>query len=339
MPEEIVYNKNIAKIVKAVEMMADDKGTSIEELEEALAIKRRSIFRLIKTIKEEFNFPVAEKRVGFGGAARYFLSEDYITQLKSITMPRLSLSLNEAILLDFLFTNDTVFHDSEIQEDIGSLKKKITGFLPKSGDEELLSQLDGFFTSSLNTFKSYKGKEHIIDTIMEALSHHRSCKVSYHAFSSNTVKTYVIHPLKLLPHRGGLYVLVRIPKHDSINPLAVERIQSLELLEKTFNPPSDADLQSMLNLAFNLTLDDPITATIRFLPAIAPYIRERRWSNHQTLEDNDDGSCTLTITTSGRNDLLYWILSWGAQAEVLSPPSFRQQAKATIADMKKVYKK
>jgi proteasome accessory factor B len=337
MPEEVVYSKNIAKIVKTVEMMADDKGTSIEELEEALAIKRRSIFRLIKTIKENFNLPVAERRVGFGGAARYFLSEDYITQLKNITMPRLSLSLNEAILLDFLFTNDTVFRDSEIQDDIESLKKKITGFLPKS--DNVLSQLDGFFTTSLNTVKSYKGKEHIIDTIMEALKNHKSSKVSYHAFSSNTVQTYVIHPLKLLSHRGGLYLLARIPKHDVINPLAVERIQSLELLQKTFNPLPDADLQSMLNLAFNLTLDDPITAEIRFLPGAAPYIRERRWSNHQSLKNHDDGSCTLTITTSGRNDLLYWILSWGAQAEILSPPSFRQQARKTIDDMKKVYKK
>jgi predicted DNA-binding transcriptional regulator YafY len=330
--------KNLPKLQKAVALMTGEQGATIGELEKALNIKRRSVFRLITTIDKELKFPVKSKREGFGGTVRYHLPGKYLSRLNKMVVPRLSLSLNELLLLNFLLAHDTVFRGTEIYEDMQSLKKKLNTFLPKEESIENSSiNIGDIFTMPLHPEKSYKGKEHIIDTLMEALVCHKSCNVTYHAFSRNTVKTYPIQPLKLLHHRGGLYVLAKIPKHGSISPLAVERIQAVELLAKTFTPPSDDELKSLLAFSFDLTFDDPVTAVIRFSPRVAPYICEYRWSSRQSLEKHEDGSCTLTISTSGRNDLLYWILDWGEDAEVLSPESFRQLVTDTIKKMAKIY--
>jgi len=210
-------------------------------------------------------------------------------------------------------------------------------FLPKETSEEATNINPGIFIMPITTTKSYKGKEHILDSLMEALSHHRACTVTYNSFSTQEIKTYAIHPLKLLPHNGGLYVIVKIPKHDSINALAVERIQSIELLNKKFIPPPDSEISALLDMAFNLNFADPITAVIHFSARISPYICERRWSNRQSLEHHKDGSCTLTITTSGRNDLLFWILYWGSDAQLISPESLRKLLAAEIEKMGKIY--
>lgn len=336
MPDQS-YNKNLPKLIKIAELMSGEQGVSIEELEHSLNVKRRSIFRLIKTLEEDYDFPVNSKRKGFGGVVKYYLPGKYLSRLTKTAVPRLSLNFNEVILLQFLLSHDSIFKDTKIFDDIQSLKKKLNNFLPK--ETAINSQLSttGFFITPSKFEKSYKGKENFISILMEALTNNKSCKVTYHASSKGTVKTYTIYPLKILNHRGGLYIIAKIPKHDSIVPLAIERIQSLELLSKVFIPPPDIEIKSLIDLAFDLTFDDPITAKIHFSSKIAPYISERRWSNRQSLENHKDGSCTLTITTTGRNDLMYWILSWGSDAEVLSPDFFRKMVSDKIEQMKEVY--
>ena len=336
MPDKNI-SKNIPKIIKAVELMTGEQGASIEELEQSLGIKRRSVFRLINTIEKDLAFPVTSKRDGFGGQAKYRLPGKYLSRITKMAVPRLSLNFKEVTLLQFLLTHDTIFRDSKISDDIQSLKKKLNTFLPRETKEYFSGSNSNFFLTPVNSEKSYKGKEDIIGTIMEALAGHKACMVTYNAFSSGKEKTYTIYPLKMLHHRGGLYIIVKIPKHDSITPLAVERIQSLELLNKNFIPPPDSDIKSLLGLAFDLTFNDPVTAKIHFSANVTPYICERRWSDRQTLDKHEDGSCTLTITTTGKSDLMFWLLCWGSDAEVLSPKSFRQFIAEEIRQMGEVY--
>ena len=137
--------------------------------------------------------------------------------------------------------------------------------------------------------------------------------------------------MKLLEHKGGLYLFVRIPKHDVIRLIAVDRVQSTNLLPSSFIYPSNFDSDALLDSAFDLTFDDPITAVIRFSPKDAPYVQERRYSADQSIVSSPDGSITMTLTTSGTQDLLRWLLSFGSGAEVLSPPALRSLARAELA--------
>jgi predicted DNA-binding transcriptional regulator YafY len=334
------FNKTFSQIIKTVELMASEKGTSIEELEKALNLKRRSIFRVINTIEDELKFPVSINREGFGGIARYHLPETYISKLSRYSAPDFALTLNEVLLLHFLLSHDSIFENSEIAEDISFLKQKIKNLLPLRESEDAPDNESwDIFAFSPNAKKSYIGKEHIFDTITEAIKNHNPCNVTYHAFSSNTIKKYIIHPLKIVEHRGGIYILTRIPKHDSINALAMERIQDIELLQRTFIPPKNFDANAIMNTAFDMTFDDPVSAVVNFSAGVTPYIQERRWSNRQKIETHKDGSCTMTITTSGRNDLIYWLLSWGENAEIISPESLRKTIKGHIKGMNSLYSK
>lgn len=84
----------------------------------------------------------------------------------------------------------------------------------------------------------------------------------------------------------------------------------------------------MLESAFDIVYEDPIDVKIWFSADQARYIKERKWSKSQEIEDQEDGSIILTMRTSGRWDVVRWVLSYGGDATVLEP----EELKKSIAD-------
>jgi len=324
------YGKNISKILKAVDLLARPQGATNKELASHLGLSARSVFRLLSTLSD-LGFPLTDERPSFGGETRHFLLESFVRKLPNLSMPQVSLTPRESLVLYFLLARDSIFADSEVEHDLASLKSKLAALLPAAtatatGGRTAMP-LSSLFTCSPNGYKSYAGHDAILDTILDGLEQLHALYITYHSPTHKTTKSYQVHPLKLFEHRGGLYLFVRIPKHDIIRILAVDRIKGAKLLDIAFSYPTDFDAEALLAGAFDLTLDDPVTASVRFSPQESAFVRERRWSDDQTIEDHPDGSCTLSLSTSGIRDLLRWLLSFGSGAEILSPPELRDALK------------
>ena len=305
------YGKNISKILKAVDLLARPQGATNKELASLLGLSSRSVFRLLSTLSD-LGFPLTDERDSFHGETRHFLLESFVRKLPNLSMPQVSLTPRESLVLYFLLARDSIFADSEVEHDLASLKSKLAALLPAatatpSGGHTAMP-LSSLFTCSPNGNKSYAGHDAILDTILDGLQQLRALNITYLSPKHETKKSYQVHPLKLFEHRGGLYLFVRIPKHNVIRILAVDRIKVAKLLDTVFAYPQDFDAEALLASAFDLTLDDPVTASIRFSSQDAPFVRERHWSDDQTFVTHPDGSITLTLSTSGSRDLLRWLL-------------------------------
>ena len=161
----------------------------------------------------------------------------------------------------------------------------------------------------------------------------QTCLVEYHSFGDDTVKHFKIDPLRFFERDGGLYIFVNATSFGEIRVLAVERILKLTPTDETFTVPEDFDPDVLLETAFNLTYDDPVTVKVRFSADQARYVKERRWAANQTITDQPDGSVILELQTSGRWDVKRWVLSFGADAEVLEPEDLRQEIAADLENM------
>jgi predicted DNA-binding transcriptional regulator YafY len=84
-------------------------------------------------------------------------------------------------------------------------------------------------------------------------------------------------------------------------------------------------------------MDDPVYVRIRFSADQARYIRERRWADEQTLEDEGDGAVILSLHTSGWWDVKRWVLSFGCSAEVLEPEDLRNEMLKGIIAIYRIY--
>lgn len=324
----VKFERNFVLLLKMLYSLTNPCGTTVKALEDELGVSRRTIYRSISTLTDDLNLPITSVRHSYGGETVYKLDPSYTIRLKSLCLPRLTFSRTEAAILHLLLKRDAALADSELAEDLSSLREKVNlALLATNANGASGLNLEALNASSPAFSAIHNIPADIIDTVTQALEEQRECEVHYSSFSNKTSKTYTIQPLRLLDHRDAFYLFVRIPKHNIIRILSVSRIKSITLTDQPFEPPADFDPEAKLAQTFDLTFDDPIEATIYFSPTAAPYVHERYLSGLSEITEQPDGSCILRINTSGQNDLLRWLLSFGPDAVVQEPDYFRERAR------------
>ena len=78
---------------------------------------------------------------------------------------------------------------------------------------------------------------------------------------------------------------------------------------------------------------------IEFARRIAPLIREVRWHSTQQIHENSDGGLRFEATVAGWQEVGWWVLTWGDEAEVLEPTELREWVVQTAEQMVRVYRK
>jgi predicted DNA-binding transcriptional regulator YafY len=122
------------------------------------------------------------------------------------------------------------------------------------------------------------------------------------------------------------YVIGYDPLRDAMRTFKLERVQRAEMLDETYEIPADYDPYTLLADSWGI-MDESRTDEIRlrFSPAVARRVKESVWHRSQTVIDNPDGGCDLTLRVSGTREIRSWILSWGADVEVLAPAALREE--------------
>jgi len=319
-----IHGKNLVKLLRAIDMLSRPGGASNRELQDGLGISRRSVYRMFDVL-ESLNFPLIDQDRPGEKEKRWSLEEGYLHRMPNLRVPDMKLTPRELLVLMFLLRQDRVLANTAVGNLVHSIRQKVSAIMPS----EYLSvaqsdRIDSLFAAGSLHPTRYDGMEEIIDNLLEAVVERKVCSVSYRALSHGNTKTYEIHPLRIFQHDGALHVFVTIPSKNVIRILAVARICKLTVRNTTFAEPDGFDPDNVLGHTFNLTLDDPVSVTIRFSPRAARRICNRQWSATQSITELDDGSALLSMETSGRDDVISWVLSFGPDAEIIEPEELRE---------------
>jgi predicted DNA-binding transcriptional regulator YafY len=75
--------------------------------------------------------------------------------------------------------------------------------------------------------------------------------------------------------------------------------------------------------AFGIVGDAPFRVRAIFSQEHGTHIRERIWSDEQTITDLPDGGVELAFTASSKEQVVSWLLGFGGGAQLLEPVSLR----------------
>jgi len=82
---------------------------------------------------------------------------------------------------------------------------------------------------------------------------------------------------------------------------------------------------------------EPTQVRLRFAEDHAPYVRDLAWPESYRFEKEADGRLLMSFETGGFFGLKRWVISWGADAEVLEPEWLREDMKKEVAAMAEIY--
>ena len=166
----------------------------------------------------------------------------------------------------------------------------------------------------------------ILEELTRAVQACRQVTIAYTRPSDETAKTHTIDPYQIYFKRRALYLDAYSPKAGKDLVFRVNRISGVQPLPARFTRRPAYNFAERHRHAFSVFVGDAAhRVRVRFAKRIAPFIREACWHHSQRLTEQDDGSLLFEVEVSEPREVGWWVLQWGADAEVLEPDSLRQE--------------
>lgn len=262
-------------------------GLTVDEMAAETGVGRRTIWRDMAALQEA-GFPLTSEK-GADLRTRWMLMS---LPLKALHNPGLSvvevcsLYMSRALL--------AAMPGAAFADGLAGLMQKIEKSLSPAL-RSFLDQLPGVFKVKPGAVKRHqKDYGEIVARLIDASSSRRVARMRYFSASNNREKDYVVHPQHVAYFDGGLYLTAWVPEYRQMRNVAVERIRSITVTEKTFTPAAPI---AGVPFGASLGVNDgrPERVEIDFAPRVARYVRERQWHDSQRLTDLPDGGVRLTM--------------------------------------------
>jgi proteasome accessory factor B len=161
----------------------------------------------------------------------------------------------------------------------------------------------------------------IFRRLADAVSHRKQLRLQYRKPGGAQTEARVVDPYHLGNINGEWYLFAHDHLRQDLRTFVPMRIQSAEPTGKTFLRPRRFSLEERLRDSFGVVQGSgSYEVVLRFHPAVADYIREKKWHDSQQIHALPDGGVELRLHLSGLSEVERWVLSWGGHCVVVKPP-------------------
>jgi len=181
--------------------------------------------------------------------------------------------------------------------------------------------------------------EGILEIIQEGLLTEKQIAVRYHKPSSSTPHDLILHPLGIAQRGAATYLVATAYDYSDIRLYAAHRIEAASLRDEDAVKPTGFSLEAYVAAgALQFGSGEKIDLTARINQTLASILEETPLSTNQqiTMEAADRFLFNASVVDSWQ--LRWWILSQGANIEIISPPEIREKTRETLNRALALYK-
>lgn len=303
----------IRRLVQLLGLLQAGKGHNAAALARLCGVTRRTIFRDLDVLRQA-GVPLSFD--GNSGVYRipgtYFLPPTNFTAEEALAVIVLCYELGTDSRLPFY-------------EAAASAALKLESSLP-ARVRDRLRDATGAVQIKMQHGRRLDDKLPVYQQLLGCVVRRRAARIAYDSISDGGVICLKLSPYRLLFSRHSWYVIGRSSLHREVRTFNVGRIQKIELLDEEYYLPRGFSIERYLGNAWHL-IPEPgpdENVVVRFAPRVARNVSEVVWHKTQRLVYRDDDSLDFHVRVSGLNEISWWILGYGDQAEVLKPARLRQ---------------
>jgi proteasome accessory factor B len=166
----------------------------------------------------------------------------------------------------------------------------------------------------------------------------RSVRFAYRD-KEGKASTRTADPYGFIVNAGRVYCVAYDHSRRDMRTFAVDSISRASTLPRTFLRPEGFNIEAYAAASISGVLhgDRMTEVRVRFAPRVAKAAVAARVVAERSVEHQDDGSAEITYHVGDMDELVRWVLGWGAQAEVVAPSEARTRIAALAKEIASKY--
>jgi predicted DNA-binding transcriptional regulator YafY len=302
------------------------KSISKQDLLSTLEISEATFKRDLDKMRDVYNYDIVYDRF----ANAYKLQNESA----SYELPGLMFSQQELLALLTIQNMITELEPGLLGPKLQPLQERLADLLASEG-------LDA--TALTKRVRAvHAGKRRLtlkcFQAVAQATLERKQVRVQHYNRQRDETTDRVISPQQLVHYRDNWYVDAWCHLRNKLQSFSVDAITQCELLNDAAKEVNPKDIKVVMQSGYGIFGGEAKHwAKLKFNPERARWVQAEEWHPEQKGTTNPDGSYTLEFPYADARELLGDILRFGADVEVLGPPSLRQGVQRAVDQLTKVY--
>jgi len=275
-----------------------------EEIAGHFGLSLRTIYRDLAALGEAGVPVVAQAGVGYSLARGYHL-------------PPVSFTTEEA---SALVTGGLLVErsaDASVKRPMRSALMKVRAVLPRPLQAQMV-RLEHSMATTATPDQPAKGAD--LTQLQQALAQRRVLRFSYVGWGKSDVKEREVEPLGLIHYLERWHLIAWCRARKEVRDFRADRMSRVSMLKEIFEPSTDFVIGDYLQ-----SMPRPeLRAEVCFTPLAVDRARREWWLGIVAERETPQGFA-LTLASVDWERLTGWLLSFGEEAQVLSPEVLRKQ--------------
>jgi len=312
------------RVLKLLTLLETGHPYNADRLAQTCGVSRRTIYRDLNAL-EAAGIPVFFDQA----TGRYQVHETGL-------MPAVNLRLEEALALVLLAGDLGRRGGLPLLEPARDAAVKLEASLPLG----MRAMLEGLArTTSLRPAATarHRGLRATWRRVQDAIRRCQPLDAVYISFHDEGQIRTRLRPYWLLFSERAWYVIGRSSQHGEVRTFKLGRFKRLDPVDGRFTRPKGLSLEKHLGNAWRLIRGQTYKVHLKFSPLVSPNVAEVNWHRTQQVAWDEDGCVHFRATVDGLSEIVWWVLGYGDQVEVVEPAALRRRVADTARRMLDMY--
>lgn len=290
----------------------------LKTLAERLECDPATIKRLVAEFRNKYDAPIASSRAGYAWRPR---------PDQRFELPGTWLGQPELLALMVLDNALATLGSRVMEREFTALRKKVQQLLKTDAVD------GGDFVKRLRVVSSRQRLAPLpfFSELVLALQQRRQLQFDYYSRSRDSAEQRTVSPQRLVLYRDNWYLDGWCHTRQALRTFALDAVRDCQRLSQPAIDLPETELDSHFSRSFGIFSGAPTAlAELCFSAEAARWVQAERWHPDQEQQWLADGRLLLKVPYANPTELLRDVLAWGEHAEVLAPPTLRQQLRQSL---------
>jgi predicted DNA-binding transcriptional regulator YafY len=316
----------IQRLLKLISLLQVGRGQNARSLATDCRVSRRTIFRDLDVLRA-------------AGVPLEFADEFQSYRIpQTYLLPPTNFTAEEALAVLVLCDEMGAQSRLPFYSPARSAALKLHAALPNSL-QKYLQRVTGAIRIRIVPRAAMEIKQPIYEQLIDALSRRQCVRIKYDSLYDRKEITTRLCPYRIMFSRRAWYVIGRSSLHRQTRTFHVGRILKLEPTDDSYRIVRGFSLEKHLGNAWHIIPEagPDWNVHIRFQKQVARNVAEVRWHNTQQTQFRSDGTLDFRAKVSGLEEISWWVLGYGQNAEVIEPKQLRKIIAGRARTMAEIY--